>query len=89
MDARLKIEPKSFQHRYGLATATTVDDDRRILFEGVPTYLSPATTKLLGGHKPRNPSAFWTYKGTVLSDLWERYRDALEEASPQGRNVHS
>jgi hypothetical protein len=66
------------QYVDGEATAQKIHK-RHILFNGEVTYLNTATSKLLG-RKPRNPCRYWTYNGTPLHELWEKYRDAVEAA---------
>ncbi len=75
-------DDSTLEYIHGGATARKIDK-RHIFFDGEVTFLYPATTKLLG-RKPRNPCRYWTYNRTLLSDLWSKYRDAVEAAEEEG-----
>lgn len=69
-----------------------VMDDRRIKFEGKPTYLSTVTKELLKkatgkNHEAINGPSYWLYKGKILNDIriQQEQADAPALSHSQGK----
>ena len=58
--------------------SVTVVDDRKVLFQGEPMYLSPATKRALDKDSIGGPTEYWTFEG---KPLWRIYNETYGDRS--------
>jgi len=64
------------------AIQATVNSDRTILFNGVPTSLSAAAQQLLGYKYNVQGTAYWTYEGETLDERRQRIESTSAQTAP-------
>ena len=59
----------------------TVESERKVLFNGKVTHLTPITTELLNAKLSVQPTPHWEFNGKNLSDLYEEWQERVNKDS--------
>lgn len=59
----------------------TVESERKVLFNGSITHLTPITTQLLKAKRSVQPTPHWEFNGKNLSDLYEDWQERVNKES--------
>jgi hypothetical protein len=51
-------------------TSVTVADQRRVIFQGAPHYLTWVTQQVMGIDRPIQPSPYWSFNGKSISQIY-------------------